>query len=385
MSHAVVPCTQRRRPAVFGSLSDDTVASSNSARCHRVHAGDKSGWHLPSERLPRTGGVAMNANSVNHLNQFGHESVMLNEVLETFQSLPIAMKNGMFLDATLGGAGHSTALLSAHPELHLLGLDQDETAISNALKVFGANGMSERVTLRRTRFDAVGSVLVEEGIGSLAGALFDLGVSSPQFDIAERGFSYRHDGPLDLRMDRSQTLTADTIVNHYEASEISRVLREYADERFSDRIARAIVAARPIIGTAHLAQVVVSAIPAATRRTGGHPAKRTFQALRIEVNNELAILEPTLNTVIDSLAVGARIAVITFHSGEDRIVKNIFRMAETGGCECPPMLPCGCGAVRKVVKVRVARDASAEETNRNPRAASARLRVVERIASGKEN
>jgi 16S rRNA (cytosine1402-N4)-methyltransferase len=327
----------------------------------------------------------MNANSVNHLNQFGHESVMLNEVLETFQSLPIAMKNGMFLDATLGGAGHSTALLSAHPELHLLGLDQDETAISNALKVFGANGMSERVTLRRTRFDAVGSVLVEEGIGSLAGALFDLGVSSPQFDIAERGFSYRHDGPLDMRMDRSQTLTADTIVNHYEASEISRVLREYADERFSDRIARAIVAARPIIGTAHLAQVVVSAIPAATRRTGGHPAKRTFQALRIEVNNELAILEPTLNTVIDSLAVGARIAVITFHSGEDRIVKNIFRMAETGGCECPPTLPCGCGAVRKVVKVRVARDASAEETNRNPRAASARLRVVERIASGKEN
>jgi 16S rRNA (cytosine1402-N4)-methyltransferase len=214
----------------------------------------------------------------------------------------------------------------------------------------------------------------------LSGALFDLGVSSPQFDVAERGFSYRLDGPLDMRMDRTQELTADTVVNTYDKDQLARIISSHSDERFADRIARAIVAARPIRSTLQLAEVVTTAIPAATRRRGGHPAKRTFQAIRIEVNQELNILESSLRDAIALLAPGARLAVITFHSGEDRIVKDVMRHAETGGCTCPPGLPCGCAAVSLVSRVRAPRTASTQEIAMNSRAASARLRVVEKKA-----
>jgi 16S rRNA (cytosine1402-N4)-methyltransferase len=295
---------------------------------------------------------------------FAHLPVMLDQITNVFSD----MNDGVFLDATLGGAGHSTAILTAHPQLSLLGIDQDDMALESAEKVLAAAGCGGRVALRRARFDAAALIAAKEGIGALSGALFDLGVSSPQFDIAERGFSYRFDAPLDMRMDRSQTLSADVIVNTYDEDALTGMLRRNADERHAYRIAKAIIAARPIHSTVRLSDVVSSAIPAPARRRGGHPAKRTFQAIRIEVNAELEILPGALRNVISLLA-----------PGEDRIVKAVMRSAETGDCDCPPNLPCGCGAARTVVRVRAPRDASKEELAINPRSSSARLRVVEKL------
>jgi 16S rRNA (cytosine1402-N4)-methyltransferase len=221
-----------------------------------------------------------------------------------------------------------------------------------------------------------------EDLGHANGSavLFDLGVSSPQFDIAERGFSYRHDGPLDMRMDRRQRRTAADVVNGYPEPELASVLRRYGDERFATRIARAIVAARPVEGTAELADLVRGAIPAAARRTGGHPARRTFQALRIEVNDELAILASSVDQAIDFLAPGGRCAVIAYHSGEDRIVKERFRHHATGGVTPPPGLPLPDDVEPAVRLVRgVPKTPSASELAANPRAESARLRVVEKL------
>lgn len=302
---------------------------------------------------------------------------MLTEILEVFASLD----EGVFLDATVGGAGHAGALLEHHRNIHLLGIDQDPRALDAAHFHLEAIGIAGRATLRRARFDAIAHIAAEEGARSLAGALFDLGVSSPQFDTPERGFSYRHEGPLDMRMNPASELTAATVVNTYSVDALERVLRDNADERWAGRIARAIVAARPVQTTARLAEVVVTAIPAPARRRGGHPAKRTFQAIRIEVNSELAILAGALNDVVRLLAPGARLAVLSYHSGEDRIVKTVMRQAETGGCTCPAGLPCGCGAVRLVRRVRTRESATASERSRNPRSSSARLRVVERISS----
>ncbi len=364
-----------RGAAVPGSLPDGTVVSSNSARCHRARAGEKSGRQLLSGGLPGTVGspteFAMTLDGVD----FSHEPVMLAEILEVFGTIA----DGVFLDATLGGAGHAGALLAAHPAMHLLGIDRDGAAIEAARARFEATANIGRATLRRARFDAVASVVVEEGFGSLAGALFDLGVSSHQLDRAERGFSYRHEAPLDMRMDDTSTVTAHDVVNTYDRDRLAQILRDNADERWAGRIASAIVSARPIETTTRLADVVTGAIPAAARRTGGHPAKRTFQAVRIEVNAELEILDSALRQALSLLAPGARLAVLSYHSGEDRIVKAVMREAETGGCTCPPVLPCGCGAVATVRRVRAPRTASAAEISRNPRARSARLRVVERL------
>ena len=361
-----------QRPTVSGSLPDGTVVSSNSARYHRAHSGDTSGWQLPSGRLPGTvrhdTGFSMNA-------VFAHLPVMLEQITNVFSD----MNDGVFLDATLGGAGHSAAILTAHPQLSLLGIDQDDMALESAEQVLAAAGCGGRVALRRARFDAAALIAAKEGIGALSGALFDLGVSSPQFDIAERGFSYRFDAPLDMRMDRSQTLSAEVIVNTYDEDALTSMLSRNADERHAYRIAKAIIAARPIHSTTRLSDVVSSAIPAPARRRGGHPAKRTFQAIRIEVNAELEILPGALRNVISLLAPGARLAVLSYHSGEDRIVKAVMRSAETGDCNCPPNLPCGCGAARTVVRVRAPRDASKEELAINPRSSSARLRVVEKL------
>jgi 16S rRNA (cytosine1402-N4)-methyltransferase len=203
----------------------------------------------------------------------------------------------------------------------------------------------------------------------VVGVLFDLGVSSPQLDRPERGFSYRNDAPLDMRMDRSQAITAADVVNAYPEVELARVLQHYGDERFARRIAKAIVAARPSSSTTALAEVVRAAIPAAARRHGGHPARRTFQAIRIEVNDELAVLQAALGEALDVLAPGGRCAVISYHSGEDRIVKSAFREAVTGGCTCPPGLPCVGGA--RPVALYIGRRVltpSADEVARNRRA-----------------
>jgi 16S rRNA (cytosine1402-N4)-methyltransferase len=306
--------------------------------------------------------------------EFRHLPVMASEIVEVFASVP----PGFVLDATLGGGGHAELLLERFDHLSVLGIDRDESALAAASQRLAR--FADRVRTVHCRFDRLQLAMSIAHVASLSGALFDLGVSSPQLDRAERGFSYRLDAPLDMRMDPSEPWSGRDVVNGYSEGELTRVLDENGDERFANRIARAIIAARPIESTAELANIIVNAIPAAARRTGGHPAKRSFQAIRIEVNRELQILPDALDSAIEATDVGGRVAVLSYHSGEDRIVKERFRAAETGNCICPPGLPCVCGAVRTVRLVRrVPKTPSATEVAGNRRAASARLRVVERI------
>lgn len=304
---------------------------------------------------------------------FRHEPVMRDEIVDTFASVPA----GYVLDATLGGGGHSEAILESRDDLRILGLDRDPAALAAATARLVRFG--DRVRTHRCRFDDLDEAMGAHDISELSGALFDLGVSSPQLDEPERGFSYRADGPLDMRMDTDATWSADDVVNGYDERDLARVIQRHGDERFARRIARAIVAARPIETTNQLAEIVTAAIPAAARRTGGHPAKRTFQAIRIEVNGELDAIPDAIDTAIDRLVPGGRIAVLAYHSGEDRIVKERLRLAESGGCECPADLPCVCGAVRTVRIIRAPKRASAAEQAANRRATSARFRVAERL------
>lgn len=335
---------------------------------HKSNRGD-----IPT--APAGRGVADDQGSPVSTPSFHHLPVMLDEVVALFGPVP----PGVVVDATVGGGGHAAALLAAHPHLQVVGLDRDEVAVEAARKAL--QGFGERATVRRARFDDMATTLREMGHGTVSGALFDLGVSSPQLDEPGRGFSYRADARLDMRMDRSQPTSAADVVNGYEEAELARILREYADERFARRIARAIVEARPLRTTGDLVAVIERAIPAPARRSGGHPSKRAFQALRIEVNAELIVLRPALEDAIDLLAPGGRCVVLAYHSGEDRIVKDIFRTAATGGCACPPGLPCVCGAVPTVRELRRgARKPSAAEVAANRRAESARLRACEKLA-----
>ena len=304
---------------------------------------------------------------------FSHDPVMVREITELFAGVP----HGFVLDATLGGAGHTTAILDAHPGLSVLGLDRDPAALAASRERLAPYG--DRVMLQHRRFDDLDAAMLEAGIAELSGALFDLGVSSHQFDSGERGFSYRHDAPLDMRMDTTEATTAADVVNQASEIEIAQILREYSDEKFAGRIARAIISARPIHTTSELADIVASAIPAPARRRGGHPAKRTFQALRISLNKELEILPNAIDSAVRRTSSGGRVAVLSYHSGEDRIIKARFKQHATGGCECPSQLPCGCGAQRTVRLVRVASKPSAVEQEKNPRSTSARLRVAEVI------
>lgn len=304
---------------------------------------------------------------------FIHRPVMVDEVVALIADVPA----GDVLDATVGGGGHTAAILDARPDLRVVGLDQDPTALAAAERHLLP--VAERVRLVRSRFDRLARVLVDLGVDRLSGFLFDLGVSSPQLDSPERGFSFRHDGPLDMRMDTDAATTAEQVVNTYTAAELARVLRRHADERFANRIADAIVAARPVEGTARLADVVVSAVPAAARRGVGHPARRTFQAIRIEVNDELAVIEPALVDALELLDVGGRGIVLTYHSGEDRIVKDVFRRASTS--EDPPGLPVEVQPPRFAVGRPAARKAGEAEQADNPRATSARLRSIQRLAA----
>ncbi len=302
---------------------------------------------------------------------FSHEPVMVREITELFANVP----DGVVLDATLGGAGHTTAILDAHPGLRVLGLDRDPAALEASRVRLAPYG--DRAMMQHRRFDDLDAAMSEAGIDELSGALFDLGVSSHQFDSGERGFSYRHDAPLDMRMDTTESTTAADVVNQASEGEIAHLLREYSDEKFAGRIARAIVAARPIHTTAELADIVASAIPAPARRRGGHPAKRTFQALRISLNKELEILPNAIDSAVRRTRSGGRVAVLSYHSGEDRIIKERFKQHATGGCQCPSTLPCGCGATSVVRLIRVSSKPNAEEQLANPRSTSARLRVAE--------
>ena len=288
----------------------------------------------------------------------------------------------MLVDCTLGLAGHSLALLDAHPGLRLVGLDRDPDARAEAAARIAAAGHTDRVTLVPAVFDELPDVLDALAIPSVQGILFDLGVSSLQLDRPSRGFSYATDAPLDMRMDPSGPRTAADVVNTYSRGELTRVLKVYGEERFAGRIAAAIERERarePFTGTARLAELVRDAIPAATRRTGGHPAKRSFQALRIEVNDELGVLTRVLPAALDALAVGGRIAVITFHSLEDRIVKQALALGAADGT--PPGMPFPMPEHAPVLRLltRGGEAPGEEETARNPRAASARIRAAERV------
>lgn len=306
---------------------------------------------------------------------FEHRPVMVREITELFAPVP----GGFVVDCTLGGAGHAEALLDAHPGLRLLGLDRDRRAVEAATARLARFG--PRALVHRARFDALVDAVAALVDDAVVGVLFDLGVSSPQLDEPERGFSYRGEGPLDMRMDDRDATTAADVVNGYPEAQLSRVLAVYGDERYAARIARAIVAARPIATTDQLAGIVRDAIPAAARRRGGHPATRTFQAIRIEVNDELDVLERALTDAVDVLAPAGRLAVLSYHSGEDRIAKRILREGTTGGCTCPPGLPCACGAVPTLRLLwRGGHTPGADELEANPRAASARLRAAEKLA-----
>jgi len=308
-----------------------------------------------------------------------HLPVMVDRVLALFAPA-LDPPGAVLVDATLGRAGHARALLAAHPGLALVGLDTDEQAIEESGRLLAP--YAGRVTLAHAVYDRIADVLARQGVARVQGVLFDLGVSSPQLDEPSRGFAYSYDAPLDMRMDRSQPLTAAEVLNTYPAARLARVLREYGEERYARRIAEAVVRARstaPLTSTSQLNEIIRDSIPAPARRTGGHPAKRTFQALRIEVNAELEVLARALPAALDALAVGGRIVVLAYHSLEDRAVK---RALAAGAADTTPRglpVPLAGASPRFKLLTRGAERPSREELAANPRAASARLRAAERI------
>ena len=310
--------------------------------------------------------------------EFAHTPVMLQEVVEQF---PAAAVGGHFVDATLGGAGHTEIILQRHRENRVLGIDRDIMALQAA--AIRLQPYLDRVQLVQANFADMSRVLSVAGIDLVDGVLFDLGVSSPQLDQIERGFSYQHDAPLDMRMDTAHGMSAAQLLNKASEGELTRILREYGEERWAPRIAAFIVEARrrqPVNATGELEEIIKNAIPAAARRSGPHPARRTFQALRIAVNDELGSLAAGLAAALESLRPGGRMAVISFHSLEDRIVKQFYRQA-ADPCTCPKDLPaCVCGrkpSLRVITPKGLT--PSQVELADNPRSRSARLRVAERV------
>ncbi len=313
---------------------------------------------------------------------FEHRSVLFEETMEGLAIRP----DGIYVDGTLGGGGHAAGVLARlGAGGRLIGIDQDADAIRAAAERLAPFG--DRVTIVRSNYRDMPAVLDGLGVGLVDGICLDLGVSSYQLDTASRGFTYRDaDAPLDMRMDQRKDKTAKEIVNTYSETELYRIIRDYGEDRFAKNIAKHIVRAReekPIEAAGELTEIIRASIPARIRATGGHPAKRTFQALRIELNEELSVLEASIDGMIDRLAPGGRLAIITFHSLEDRIVKTRFRLSENP-CTCPPDFPvCVCGRVSKGrVITRKPVLPSEKELSENPRAASAKLRVFER--RGKE-
>ncbi len=307
--------------------------------------------------------------------EFGHVSVLLQPCVDWIVTDP----DGIYVDCTLGGAGHSAAIVSCLSEKgRLIGIDQDDDALAAA-----AARLKEtrcRVDIVKANFRQLKEVLRGLDVNHVTGILFDLGVSSYQLDTPERGFSYMHGGPLDMRMDREAQLTADTIVNTYSEEALAGLIWRYGEERWAKRIAQFIVAERkkkPLHTTEELVDVIKKAIPKGARKDGPHPAKRTFQALRIEVNDELNILDPVLEDAIEALEPGGRVGVITFQSLEDRIVKQkLAQLAK--GCTCPPHMPCICGR-KPVIKKPGSLLPDDAEIAANPRARSARLRYAEKL------
>jgi len=308
-----------------------------------------------------------------------HVPVLLDRVV-ALVAPALERPGAVFVDATLGLGGHSEAVLDRCPGAHLVGVDRDE----HALELAGARlaPFEGRTTLVHAVYDEIPDVLEELGIRAADGILFDLGVSSMQLDVRERGFAYAEDAPLDMRMDDSEGPTAADVLNTYAAADLARILRSYGEEKFSRQIARAIVKARetePFTDSARLVDLLRDTIPAPARRTGGHPAKRTFQALRIEVNDELGALRRAIPAAIASIGVGGRVVVMSYHSLEDRLVKQAFAAGTVS--RVPPDLPVVPAGYEPPLRslTRGAEQASTEEIEQNPRAASVRLRAVERV------
>lgn len=309
---------------------------------------------------------------------FHHISVMPQETVSGL----VTNRDGIYVDCTLGGAGHSHLIADMLSEKgRLIGIDQDESAIAAATERL--QDCHCHVSIVQNNFRNLEQVLQEQSAQQVDGVLFDLGVSSHQLDTAERGFSYMQDAPLDMRMDQQARLSAYDVVNNYDEAELNRIFKEYGEERWSKRIAQFIVEARknaPVETTGELVDIIKKAVPAAVRNAkGGHPAKRIFQAIRIEVNDELGILENAFRTAVAHLKPGGRIAIITFHSLEDRIAKNVLReMAK--GCICPPELPiCTCGHKPEIKLLVKGTTASKEELEHNSRSKSAKLRIAEKL------
>ena len=309
--------------------------------------------------------------------EFSHRSVLLDECMDGLDIKP----DGIYVDGTAGGAGHSSEIAKRLESGRLVAIDQDETAVAVATERL--NALSKNTTVIRSNFCELASVCQSLGIDEIDGVLLDLGVSSYQLDTAERGFSYSADAPLDMRMDNRCSLSAYEVVNSYSEQELKRILYDYGEERFAPAIASAIVKrreSRPIETTAELSDIIKYAIPPAAREGGHHPAKRSFQAIRIEVNRELDVIEPAIRGAVEMLRSGGRIAIITFHSLEDRIVKQAFASLASG-CTCPKDFPiCVCGNKPKVRLVnRKPILPSKAELEENPRSRSAKLRVAEKI------
>ncbi|SFJ62457.1 16S rRNA (cytosine1402-N4)-methyltransferase [Brevibacillus centrosporus] len=309
---------------------------------------------------------------------FHHVTVLRDEAVAGLNIRP----GGIYVDCTLGGAGHSSLIASQLTEGgRLIAIDQDDWALDNARERLSA--YMDRVTLVKSNFRHIKDIVSDLGLDGVDGVLFDLGVSSPQLDEGERGFSYNADAPLDMRMDQQAALTAYDIINEWEEEEIAKVIWEYGEEKFSRRIARQIVqyrAKQPVQTTGELVELIKEGIPAAARRTGPHPAKRTFQAIRIAVNDELNAFKEAVADAISVLRPEGRVSVITFHSLEDRICKQVYQELSKG-CTCPPSFPiCACGN-KATVKVITRKPIlpSAEELEANPRARSAKLRVAEKL------
>ncbi len=313
---------------------------------------------------------------------FEHRPVMGREVVELLMPVP----PGVVIDGTIGGGGHSRLLLEARPDLHVLGIDRDPRALEAAGRVLAPYG--DRVRIVSGEFGAIGEIAAQNGDeGDIVGILLDLGVSSPQLDREDRGFSFRFpDAPLDMRMDSRQTLTAAQVVNEYSEDELTQIIADNGEERFARRIARRIVAARPLHTTGELVDVIKDGIPAATRRKGGHPARRTFQAIRMEVNRELPNLAEALDESVHLLVPGGRMLVLSYHSLEDRMVKDRFadwsgaRQPRLPGGPLPIETPETGGAVRLVTSKPMRPGAA--ELAENPRSEAARLRAVERNPHG---
>ena len=309
--------------------------------------------------------------------EFVHQSVLLHECIEALNIKP----DGIYLDGTLGGAGHSLEIAKGLTTGRLIGVDRDTVALEAASRRLAS--CLDRVTLVHDNFANLAAILVAQGLEKIDGMLFDLGVSSPQLDDGSRGFSYMADAPLDMRMNRDDRLTAYDVVNTWPREELRRILFEYGEERYAPLIAAAIErkrAEKPIETTLELVDLIRGAMPAQALREKQHPAKRSFQAIRIAVNDELGSVERMLNDAMDRLNPGGRLAVITFHSLEDRIVKNAMQQAARG-CTCPPEFPvCVCGKKPKVkILTRKPIVSGEKELNENPRARSAKLRVAEAL------